>query len=117
QVWKSYLEKLEAEKKIPILKILETFPPEIQDGNTIQIAVGNVSFYNNLSAEREEMVYFLKKELDKKFINLVIQVDRSKSKAETNWKPYQATDKYNYMLQKNPKLKDLKDRLKLELDY
>ncbi|MBA3647588.1 MAG: DNA polymerase III subunit gamma/tau [Chitinophagales bacterium] len=117
QVWKSYLQKLDGDKKIPVVKILETFPPEIKEKKTILIAVGNTTFYNHLNSEREEMSYFLKKELGKKSIDLIIRVDKTKSKAETNWKPYQAIDKFNHMVKKNPKLKDFKDRLKLDLDF
>jgi hypothetical protein len=63
------------------------------------------------------MYYFLKKELDKKAIDLVIQVDKQKSRAESSRKPYTTGEKFNHMVQKNPKLQELKDRLKLELDY
>ncbi|MEO6167015.1 MAG: DNA polymerase III subunit gamma/tau [Chitinophagales bacterium] len=117
QVWKSYLKIIEGEKKQVILKILEAFPPEIVGNKTVLIRVGTESYLNTLNGEREEMYYFLKKELDKKAIDLVIQVDKQKSRAETSRKPYTTGEKFNHMVQKNPKLQDLKDRLKLELDY
>ena len=117
QVWKSYLSLLEGQKKHVILKILEAFPPEIVGSKTVLIRVGTESYLSTLNSEREDLYYFLKKELDKKAIDLVIQVDKKKSKSETARKPYTAGEKFNHMLQKNPKLQDLKDRLKLELDY
>ncbi len=117
QVWKSYLKIIEVEKKQVILKILEAFPPEIVGNKTVLIRVGTESYLSALNGEKEAMYYFLKKELDKKAIDLVIQVDKQKSRAESSRKPYTTGEKFNHMLQKNPKLQDLKDRLKLELDY
>jgi DNA polymerase-3 subunit gamma/tau len=117
QVWKSYVQKLLDEKKQVVFQILEAFPPELTDKKTITINVGTESYLNSLNEERESMYYFLKKELDKKAIDLVIRVDRQKQKQESTRKPYTAGEKFNYMVQKNAKLKDLKDRLKLELDY
>lgn len=117
QVWKSYLQIIEAQKKQVILKILEAFPPEIVGNKTVLIRVGTEAYLSSLNSEREEMYYYLKKELDKKAIDLVIQVDKQKSRAETARKPYTTGEKFNHMLQKNPKLQELKDRLKLELDY
>lgn len=117
QVWKSYLKLLAAQKKKVILVILETFPPEVIDSKTVLIKVGTDAYLHALNNEREEMYYFLKKELDKKAIDLVIQVDKSIAKIETARKPYTSSEKFNHMLVKNPKLQDLKDRLKLELDY
>ena len=63
------------------------------------------------------MYYYLKKELDKKALDLRIEVDKSKPKNESGRKPYTAKEKFENMLLRNPKLKDLKDRLKLEFDF
>jgi DNA polymerase-3 subunit gamma/tau len=117
QVWKSYLQKLLSEKKQVIFQILEAFPPEVVDNKAVLICVGTEAHLNLLNTERETMYYFLKKELDKKAIDLIIQVDKQKSKAESSRRPYTAGEKFNHMVKKNPKLKDLKDRLKLDLDY
>ena len=60
---------IESEKKQVILKILEAFPPEIVGNKTVLIRVGTESYLSTLNGEREEMYYFLKKELDKKAID------------------------------------------------
>ncbi|MBA2406921.1 MAG: DNA polymerase III subunit gamma/tau [Chitinophagales bacterium] len=117
QIWKSYLIKIKSEKKQVVFQILEAFPPEIIDEKTVRISVGTKSYLNTLNSEREEMYYFLKKELDKKAIDLIIQVDQQKSKVESLRKPYTPGEKFTHMVKKNPKLQELKDRLKLELDY
>ena len=41
QVWKSYLQKLEAEKKPVVLMTLEAFPPEIIENKMVLIKVGD----------------------------------------------------------------------------
>ena len=117
QVWKNYIAKILEEKKQVVFQILEAFPPEMVNNKKVLIRVGTESYLNTLNKEREEMYYFLKKELDKKAIDLVIEVDKQRSKTDTPRRPYTAGEKFNHMLKKNPKLKELKDRLKLELDY
>ncbi len=117
QVWKTYIAALATERKTYLLKLLETFPPELSDGKIIMLRVGNDAHLHALNQEREAMYYFLKKELDKKAIDLRIEVDKSKVKNENGRKPYSAREKYENMLLRNPKLKDLKERLRLELDF
>ncbi len=117
QVWKTYIQTVEAEKKTYLLKILETFPPELSDHKTILLKVGNDAHLHALSQERETMYYFLKKELDKKALDLRIEVDKTKTKNEISRKPYTAREKYEKMVEKNPKLRELKEKLKLELDF
>lgn len=108
---------MEAAKKTYLLKILEAYPPELEEGKAIVIRVGNESHLHALNQEREEMNYYLKKELDKKAIDLRIEVDKSKPVPENGRRPYTPKEKFEHMVKKNPKLKDLRDRLKLELDY
>jgi len=117
QVWKNYLELITKERKTYLVKILEAYPPDLEEGKAVVIRIGNDSHLHALNEEREALYYFLKKELDKKAIDLRIEVDKSKPKPENGRKPYTPKEKFEHMLQKNPKLKDLKDRLKLELDY
>lgn len=81
------------------------------------IAVGNPSHLHAVNQEREAMYYFLRKELDKKAFDFRIEIDKSKPKPESGRKPYTPKEKFEYLLQKNPRLRDLKERLKLELDY
>jgi DNA polymerase-3 subunit gamma/tau len=106
QIWKSYLIKIKSEKKQVVFQILEAFPPEIIDEKTVRISVGTKSYLNTLNSEREEMYYFLKKELDKKAIDLIIQVDQQKSKVESLRKPYTPGEKFTHMVKKNPKLQE-----------
>jgi DNA polymerase-3 subunit gamma/tau len=117
QVWKSYIAAAEKARKTFLLKILEAYPPELEGGKAVVIRVGNESHLHAVQQEREEMYYFLRKELGKKAIDLRIEVDKSKPKPENGRKPYTPKEKFEHLLKKNPKLQELKERLKLELDY
>src|SRR6185295_6707269 len=117
QIWKNYVATIQNEHKTYLLRILEVFPPELVDKKAILFRVGNDSHLHALNQEREAMYYYLKKELDKKALDLRIEVDKSKPKNENGRRPYTAKEKFENMLLRNPKLKDLKDRLKLELDF
>lgn len=115
--FRKYMEQLQHEGKFPVLNVLTSYPPEVLNDKTILITVGNQTYLNFLDDERQNMIGFLKKELEKKSLELVFKVDKSKSKADTGKRPYTAQEKFDFLSQKNPKLKDLKDKLNLELDY
>lgn len=116
-VFRKYLEQLQKEEKFPVLDVLQSYPPEIIDNKTILITVSNQTYYNFIAGERDNMIEFLKRELEKKSVNLTFNIDKSVSKSDTGKRPYTPQEKYDFLVQKNPKIKDLKDKLKLELDF
>ncbi len=116
-VFRKYLDKLQKDGKFSVLEVLHSFPPEITNDKTILITVSNQTYHNFIDNERNTMIEFLKKEMNRKSLELIIKIDKSKSKSETEKRPYTAQEKFDFLVQKNPKLKDLKDKLKLELDY
>ncbi|HAP02019.1 MAG TPA: DNA polymerase III subunit gamma/tau [Bacteroidetes bacterium] len=113
----NYLQKLQAEKKFPVLEILKMYPPVLQNNRTVIITVGTQSHSQLLNDERDNMIAFLKNKLEKKNIDLTINVDSEKAKIENKKRPYTPTEKFEFMANKNPILRELRDELKLETDF
>ncbi len=112
-----YIENLQAEKKFSVSEILKIYPPILENKNNILIVVGTDSHKQLLLAEQELMVDFLKKQLEKKIINLTVKVDAERSKVDNKKRPYTPSEKFEHMAKKNPLLKQLRDNLKLEADF
>ncbi len=68
---------------------------------------------NILDRFEQELVSFLRNKLknDKILIRKVISQEGSKQKL------YTSSDKYDYLVKQNPKLKDLRDKLGLDFDF
>ena len=93
------------------------YPPVLQNNRTVIITVGTQSHSQLLNDERDNMIAFLKNKLEKKNIDLTINVDSEKAKIENKKRPYTPTEKFEFMANKNPILRELRDELKLETDF
>ncbi len=112
-----YLENLQAAKNFSVSEILKIYPPVLENNRTVLIVVGTQSHRQLLLDELENMVAFLKNQLQKKIIDLTIKVDAERAKADNKKRPYTPSEKFEHMAKKNPKLKQLRDDLKLEADF
>jgi len=111
------LENLQAAKNFSVSEILKIYPPVLENNRTVLIVVGTQSHRQLLLDELENMVAFLKNQLQKKIIDLTIKVDAERAKADNKKRPYTPSEKFEHMAKKNPKLKQLRDDLKLEADF
>ncbi len=112
-----YLEKLQAERNFSVSEILKIYPPVLENKRTVLIVVGTQSHKQLLLDEQELMVAFLQQQLQKKVIELTVRVDTERAKADNKKRPYTPSEKFDHMVKKNPKLKQLRDDLKLEADF
>ena len=83
------------------------------DGHDISIHLGSQLEMSILDKFEQEVIQYLRKELTNDFINLTKEV---KSQVEKQ-KLYTSQDKFDYMIDQNPVLKDLKDKLGLDFEY
>lgn len=86
------------------LKLKEDFVVELELDNDIQ-----VDFFNE---EKTEILLFLRNKLN----NFSIKFETVKSAITKTLEPYTAQEKYEYMVKKNPLLKEFRDKLDLDLE-
>ena len=113
EVWKKLVEhfkKGEKEGDSIVYSALIKHEPEINK-QAIALKVDNKSQAEELSYRRTEIHDFLRKELNNSLVELHISIEREKK----NKKAYTSEEKFNEMVQKNPKVLELKQ--KLDLDF
>jgi len=116
QAWRAFIVELEKENNSGYnLSLLKKLKPEVFQHNIFKIIVGHKVEKERLTEKKREAMLFLRKKMGVPNLSLDIEVDEVRSNKEAI--PYTNRDKFKKMLEKNPKLLDLKDHLDLEIDY
>ncbi|RYE59127.1 MAG: hypothetical protein EOP48_01895 [Sphingobacteriales bacterium] len=111
EAWNEYAEKAKENGKINIYTLLTTekpfieFPPEV---------IVNLESKYQDDMLREEMVNFMNF-LRPKLRNYDINITTRISERKASKKLYTSTEKYQYLVEKNPKLEELRKKFDLEL--
>lgn len=110
-LWKEYVQKIKEENKINFYTILTTNDPELTSPEQITVSITNLAQESILQNELVEFLNFLRTRLKNFSIGIVTK--RVENKIENRL--YTSIEKYHYLLEKNPKLEDLRKRLNLDL--
>jgi len=110
-LWKEYVQKIKEENKINFYTILTTNDPELTGPEQITVSITNLAQESILQNELVEFLNFLRTRLKNFSIGIVTK--RVENKIENRL--YTSIEKYHYLLEKNPKLEDLRKRLNLDL--
>ncbi|MDH5476523.1 MAG: hypothetical protein OEX22_12575 [Cyclobacteriaceae bacterium] len=95
--------------------VLVSLKKDIDLVNTteVHVALANHLEIDAIDGVKQELVSFLRKTLNNDFIDVVADVNEEK----TVVKAYTNADKFKVMMDKQPVLKELKDRLGLDADH
>ncbi len=88
-------------------------PLRIRDKHTIVLPLTNAVKLNILDKFRADLITHLKTTLDNRYINLETEL----LEEEAAYKPYTNKEKFEYLIEKKPVLRELKDRLGLDPDF
>lgn len=111
--WNQYTEKVKKAGKINIFTVMTANPPCLLPDYLIELAIENKIQDDLLSSEKVDLLNFLRVELKNFSIDLVTKQMEQTSKKRL----YTSSEKYQHMLEKNPKLEEFKRRFNLDLDY
>ncbi len=114
--WKKYIVTLK-EKKNSAWASFESAILRIVDDHSFEVVVGNNIEEKFLEKERKDACEFLKKELLNKKLKFVVVIEASESNEIPTDLPLSSKEQYLKMIEEYPLVKELKDRLRLELDY
>jgi DNA polymerase-3 subunit gamma/tau len=116
EAWKAFIAEQEKEDSSGYsLSLLRKLKPEVFQHNIFKVIVGHKVEKERLIEKKREAMLFLRKKMGVPNLSMDIEVDEVRSNKEAI--PYTNRDKFKKMLEKNPKLLDLKDHLDLEIDY
>lgn len=113
-LWLLYADAVGAEGKINLRSILKTALPKAGANHRIGISVPSVATKDLLDVEKAHLLEYLRKELNNFVLDLDITVNVSDAGVT---RPYTQGQKFQYLVQRNPVLEKLKQKLDLEIDF
>jgi DNA polymerase-3 subunit gamma/tau len=110
ELWKVYTQKANDEHKIHLYTLMNNEP--ILDGTTITVLVENSALESTLQNEKVELLNFLRSALK----NFDLQIVTKRAENTQKKRIYTNKDKYNYLVDKNPQLEEMRKRFNLDLN-
>lgn len=111
-IWERMAEQFSSES--PLLhNTLLWKKPILEEGNIITICIENSIQEEEIFRNKPEIIRFLRKELHNDSITITIKVIES---IQEERRPYTDTEKFEYIANKAPSLRKLKDQLGLDLE-
>ena len=117
KAWKLYTARLAAEKKHPSVTQFKAAVLRIEDENNFTVITEGKLQQRFIETERSGLIEFLHNYFSNKFIKYSMEIMQTETTVPDDNKTLSAKQQYQLLIEKYPLIKELKDRLKLELDY
>jgi DNA polymerase-3 subunit gamma/tau len=114
--WTEYVQKLK-EGKNPAAQPFEMAKLRIRDENTFEAVTSNNIEQKFIEQERNKLFYFLQEKLQNKVIQFTVIVEDQPDTRPKIDAPLSTKDQFQKMIEQYPMVRELKDRLKLDLDW
>jgi DNA polymerase III subunit gamma/tau len=114
--WEQYTQQLR-ESKNSALPSFQLATLKIQTVNLFEVVTNNNLEQKFIEQEKRNVSDFLQKEFNNKMLSFTISVNENSNYAEPLEKTLTKRDQYNMIIEQYPLVKELRDKLKLELDY
>ncbi len=111
-LWEEYTKKAFDAHKINFYTILKSNPPVLETPTQIKIGIENSAQESILQSEMVEFLNFLRSRL--KNFDLSIVTEKVERKIQNRL--YTSTEKYQYLVGKNPKLEEMRRRFNLDIN-
>ncbi|MCZ4221952.1 DNA polymerase III subunit gamma/tau [Pedobacter rhodius] len=112
EVWNNYIQILKAADKINLFTILNNFAPTLLNPEVIEISVESKTQEQFVQKESVELLNYLRNELR----NFGIEVTYKQMERKIENRLYGNREKYDYLVNKNPKLDELRRRFNLDVN-
>lgn len=116
ELWQQYTAQL-IQNKSSAVKSFELATIEIKDENNFEAISNNSLEQKFIEQEKRVLCEFLQKGFNNKKLSFTVSVRENNSGLETHQQTFTKKDQYLKIVEQYPLVGELKDRLKLELDY
>jgi DNA polymerase-3 subunit gamma/tau len=116
KAWQQYADSLR-ENRNPAVQSLELATLRIIDENTFEVATGNNLEQKFIEQEKRGLSDHLQQIFENKSISFAVIVEEKAATEEPGEKPLNKREQFQQIVEQYPLVKELKDRLRLELDY
>ena len=114
--WAGYIQKLKAARN-PAAQPFELARLQINDESSFEVITSNNIEQKFIEAERNELFSFLQQELKNRLLQFNVTVNENPEERPVVDAPLSSKDQFLKIAAQYPLVKELKDRLKLDLDY
>lgn len=111
-IWNEYLDQLKEAKKHRVYGSLDNKKLVLKENFLVEIELDSETQRSNFEEEKRALVKFIREKLN----NFSIQFETRVTVNERKLEPYSASEKFQYMAEKNPHLLLLKQKLDLDLE-
>ena len=115
--WEQYTEKLVADKKHPSVTHFRSVQLRTENEHNFTVLAEGKIQYRFIENERAGLIDFLQSHFNNAQLKYSIEVTETEHAAAGESKTLSAKQQYLLLAEKYPLIKELKDRLKMELDY
>ena len=116
KAWQQYADYLR-ENRNPAVQSLELAMLRIIDGNSFEVVTSNNLEQKFIEQEKRGLSDHLQQVFENKSISFAVIVEEKASEEEPGEKPLNKREQFQQIVEQYPLVKELKDRLRLELDY
>ncbi|ARS38585.1 DNA polymerase III subunit gamma/tau [Sphingobacteriaceae bacterium GW460-11-11-14-LB5] len=112
EVWNAFTQRMKATDRINLFTILNNFAPTLLNPELIEISVESKTQEHLVQQESVELLNFLRNELR----NFGVEVTYKLMERKIENRLYGNREKYDYLVNKNPKLDELRRRFNLDIN-
>ncbi|MCX2585130.1 DNA polymerase III subunit gamma/tau [Pedobacter sp. MR22-3] len=112
EVWNKYIQILKGADKINLFTILNNFAPKLISPVLIEISVESKTQEQFVVQESVELMNFLRNQLQ----NFAVDITFKQVERKIENRLYGNREKYDYLVNKNPKLDELRKRFNLDIN-
>jgi len=116
KAWAAYAQQLR-DNKNPAVQSLEMAELRITDPGSFIVVTSNNLEQKFIEGEKRILSEFLQKEFANKSLSFAVIVEDRSSSEEPTERPLSKKEQFQQIVEQYPLVKELRDRLKLELDY
>ncbi|MES2429817.1 MAG: DNA polymerase III subunit gamma/tau [Bacteroidota bacterium] len=115
--WQQFIEKLNEKKNPAAITNFKNALLEIRDNNSIDILCDGELPKKFIDNERADLIHHLQNYFNNKILAYQIRVTESNGNYQPVEKQLNTKEQYQRIIEEYPLVKELKDRLRLQLDY
>jgi len=117
EAWNLYIEKMTAASNHTAVTNFKLSTIKITDENNFEIITDTVIQQRFIEAERSELVSYMQQYFNNNKLKYKITINEKAPEVENGPKPITAKEHYKMLSEQYPLIKELKEKLKLDLEY
>ncbi len=117
KAWQLYITKLEAQKKNPAVTQFKLAVLSVVNNNSFTITTTGSIQQKFIEGERSGLISFLQQHFNNTSLSYNIEIVEDNNSTSDYVAPLSTKEQYLQLIQQYPLVQELKDKLKLELDY